>query len=98
MLINSLTKGTDIENKVKEWKIEHACVSNISNIDGKLGATYWKNFAKRQGHRIASKKGEKFELGRQNWCAYANFHLMHNNIDEEMISARIAEEGYLSNH
>ena len=60
MLINSLIKGTDIENKVKEWKIEHACVSDISNVDGELGATCWKNFTKRQGHRIASKKGENF--------------------------------------
>ena len=64
MLINSLIKGTDIENKVKEWKIKHAHISDISNVDSKLGATYWKNFAKRKGHRIVSKKGEKFELDR----------------------------------
>ena len=92
MLINSLIKGTEIENKVKEWKIKHACVSDTSNADGKLGATYWKNFTKRHGHRIVSKKGEKFELDRQNWCTCANFHLMHNNTGEEMISAGIAEE------
>jgi len=43
-LINSLIEGTEIENKVKEWKIKHTYVENTEKIEGIIGSGYWMRF------------------------------------------------------
>ena len=40
MLTNSLVKGIEIQNKIKEWKMKYTYISDTRNIDSKLGATY----------------------------------------------------------
>jgi len=39
-----------------------------------------------------TKKGEKYELDRQNWTTYSNFKLMYDNIAIEMVDSGIAIE------
>ena len=76
-LINSLTKGTDVEEKLKNCKLKHARVNSIDNCNRSAGTGYWQGFKRRNAHRVVTKKGEKFELDRQNWTTCSNFKMMH---------------------
>ena len=38
-----------------------------------------------------SKHGQKHDLDRQNWMAYANFKLMYENFGSEMLEAGVAK-------
>ena len=46
---------------------------------------------KRNRHRIVSKRGQKYELDRQNWTTYANFADMYNHCSHEMEHAGVAK-------
>ena len=45
---------------------------------------------RRQDHRIISKRGQKYELDRQNWSPCSDFYQMSENIASEMVDAGIA--------
>ena len=38
-----------------------------------LGCGYFKGFKKRNAHRIVSKRGQKYEMDRDNWTTFRNF-------------------------
>ena len=63
-LINSLIKNTEIELAMKQWKLANAHAYEVDDVDGAVGCRHWKGFMRQQGHRIASKRGQKYELGR----------------------------------
>ena len=43
-----------------------------------LGMGYWRDFMKRNVHKVKAKKGLKFDCKRADWCTYPNFELMYN--------------------
>ena len=47
---------------------------------------------KRNGDKIISRRGQKYELDRSNWTTYQNFCLMYDDIEEELIHAGLAEK------
>ena len=46
---------------------------------------------KRNKHRLASKRGQKYSLDRQNWTMYHNFLHIYKHTFEEMVPAGVAE-------
>ena len=90
-LINSMMKGTVMETRMKQWKISNTYVADVSKVDGSVGHGYWRGFCNRQSHRIVTKRGQKFELDRQNWCTYSNFKMMYDNVGDYLIEAGVAE-------
>ena len=85
-LINSLIKDTPIQEELVAWK-----ATNTPNTSGVVGKGYWRSFLKRNKNKIVSKRGQKYELNRQNWTTYANFVHMYNNVINEMVEAGVAE-------
>ncbi len=51
---------------------------------------YWRDFMKRNGHLIKSKKAVKFESKRADRCIYHNFSIMYREVYEEMVKGGIA--------
>ena len=45
---------------------------------------------KRNRNKIVSKRGQKYELDRQNWTTYSNFCDMYDHCAQEMVSAGVA--------
>ena len=86
-LINSLISEQPIQKELIEWKREYS-----NNIDGAVGQSYWRAFLKRNTHRIVSKRGQKYELDRQNWTMYANFVNMYDQCIDQMVRAGVARK------
>ena len=85
LLVNSLIIGTRIQSELVAWKKK-----NTPNFTGTLGRGYWVNFMKRNKSKIVGKRGQKYELSRQNWTTYNNFVQMHNHIIGELVDAGLA--------
>lgn len=111
-LANSIIAGTQYETNLIAWKQRHCVFARkkLTRGDGNkdkddtsakkddhlLGWGYWRNFMKRNGHLIKSKKAVKFDFKRAEWCTYRNFKVMYDEIYKEMekggIAARIEGE------
>ena len=85
LLVNSLISGTNIQRELVKWK-----QTNTPNFTGTLGRGYWVNFMKRNRNKIVGKRGQKYELSRQNWTTYNNFVQMYNHIIDELVDAKLA--------
>ena len=85
-LINDLIDSTNVQQDLIEWKR-----GNTSNGDGKVGKGYWYGFLKRHRDKLVSRRGQKYELNRQNWTTYSNFVSMYSHIIHEMLEAGVAE-------
>ena len=86
-LINSLITDTPIQKELEIWKEKYS-----NNTSGSVGQSYWRAFLKRNAHKIISKRGQKYELDRQNWTTYANFVDMYNQCIEQMVRAGVAKK------
>ena len=86
LLINSLIKGSKIQDELIRWKN-----NNTPNCIGTVGIGYWSKFMKRHKDKIVSKRGQKYELNRQNWTTYNNFVQIYNHIIEELVNAGVTE-------
>jgi len=85
-LINNLISGTEYEDRLVKWKQKYT-VNSLPTVS----RGYWYSFMKRNRHRIVSKRGQKYELDRQNWTTYANFADMYNHCSHEMEHAGVAK-------
>ena len=85
-LINNLISGTEYEERLVQWKQKYT-VNTLPTVS----RGYWYSFMKRNRHRIVSKRGQKYELDRQNWTTYANFADMYNHCAIEMEHAGVAK-------
>ena len=81
-LVNSIIEGTKVQDNLKKWKQK-----NTPNSTGTVGQGYWRSFLKRYKNQIVSKRGQKYELNRQNWTTYANFSNMYNHAIDAMVDA-----------
>ena len=86
-LINSLISEQPIQKELVEWKKRYS-----NNEDGSVGKNYWRSFLKRNSHRIVSKRGQKYELDRQNWTTYANFVNMYDQCIDQMVRVGVAKK------
>ena len=84
-LVNSIIEGTKVQDNLKKWKQK-----NTPNSTGTVGQGYWRSFLKRYKNQIVSKRGQKYELNRQNWTTYANFSNMYNHAIDAMVDAGLA--------
>ena len=84
-LINDLINGTTLQEKLVKWKQKYTV-----NDDNTVSRGYWYSFMRRNRHKIVSKRGQKYELDRQNWTTYANFAHMYNHCAIEMEQAGVA--------
>jgi len=57
---------------------------HTSDFSGTVGKKYWRNFMRRHGDKIQSKRGQNYSLDRTNWSTYANFGDMYDHNIEEM--------------
>jgi len=87
LLVNSLIEGTKIQEELIEWK-----KTNTPNCTGTVGRGYWRKFMRRNKSKIVGKRGQKYELNRQNWTTYNNFVQMYDHIIDEMMDAGLAVE------
>ena len=85
-LINNLISGTEYEDRLVQWKKKYTL-----NALPTVSRGYWYKFMKRNQHRIVSKRGQKYELDRQNWTTYANFADMYKHCAVEMEHAGVAQ-------
>ena len=69
---------------------------SCSKNDGSVGLSYWRSFMKRNGDKIVSTKGQKYELDRSKWTNYRNFDKMYEQIEEEMIEAKVTSQIYMA--
>ena len=53
-LINSLTKGIDVEEKLKNLKLKHDCVNSVDNYNESADTGYWQGLKRMNAHRIAT--------------------------------------------
>ena len=84
-LVNSLIDGTKAQQDLIQWKTKYT-----NNIGTSVGKGYWRGFMRRNGNKICSKRGAKYELDRASWSTYANFTDMYDHIIEEMVDAGVA--------
>ncbi len=76
-LINSIIKGTGVEDMVCEWKKKHLKESEIDEDTGPLlGHKYWLNFMKRHP-QLKSKNALCFDSLRDDWCTVSNVAQMY---------------------
>ena len=85
-LINNLISGTEYEDRLVKWKQKYT-VNSLPTVS----RGYWYSFMKRNRHRIVSKRGQKYELDRQNWTTYANFADMYSHCSHEMEHAGVTK-------
>ena len=85
-LMNDLIKGTDIFDALKEFQM----VRKLGGDDFEYGtatAGWWRGFHRRQGHKIVSKRGERFAKNRSDWTKRSNLVVMYDVIYDEMVDA-----------
>ena len=86
-LINSLISEMPIQKDLEEWKKKFS-----NNESGSVGKGYWRSFLKRNAQKIVSKRGQKYELDRQNCTTYANFVDMYDQCIAQMVRAGVAKK------
>ena len=84
-LDNSLIKGTKIQEELVEWKKR-----NTPDNTGALGIGYLHGFLRRNRTKLVSRRGQKYELNRQNWTTFANFRYMVSHTMSEMVDDGVA--------
>jgi hypothetical protein len=89
-LVNSIIKGTLTEKEVIEFKARYSHGDKKSE-SAELGKGYYNGFLKRNGHRLVSKRGEKFAANRAEWSTYENFVKMYDGVYDEMVDSGVAE-------
>ena len=60
-LIDDSIAGTSAQTELVAWKRKH---SIVGGIEDQIGLKYWSNFKKRNGDKIVTRRGQKFELDR----------------------------------
>jgi hypothetical protein len=90
-LVNSLIKGSDIEDELIAFKKRRYKNLPLEECK-KVGKGWWSGFLRRNGHRIVTKRGQKFESNRADWCKEVYIRQMYDVIYDNMVEAGIAEK------
>ena len=76
-----------IQEELLQWKQKY---SNDSLGTVEIG--YWNRFIKRHKDKLVTKRGQKYELNRQNWTTYTNFANMYSHVEDEMADIGFGKE------
>ena len=90
-LIRSLVLKDDLKEEKLNW-IKSNCHPKSEDDDELLGKGYWRNFMKRNKHKLRSQKGRLFPQSRDEWCTLENIKEMYNMIYNLLTSAGVAED------
>ena len=85
-LINDCIAGTSAQTELVAWKRKH---SIVGGIEDQIGLKYWSNFKKRNGDKIVTRRGQKFELDRAEWTTYRNFKSIYDSVGGEFEYAKV---------
>ena len=89
-LVNDMiVEGTQMQEALKEFQSTRRLSSDLFEL-GKAGRGWWNGFMKRHGHRLVTKKGERFACDRSYWTTLANIQQMYDVIYDAMVDASIA--------
>ena len=90
-LMTDLIKGTTMKEELKEFQIARKLGSKDFDY-GTISRSWWRGFMRRHGHKVVSKRGEKFACVRADWTKTSNLQNMYNAIYNynEFVDARIA--------
>ena len=90
-LANDFISRTQTEKDVIDFKTKY--YFNNSKDDERLSYRgYFKGFKKRNDHRIVSKRGQNYEMDRDNCTTYHNFSNMYDHSIEKMRDDGVAEK------
>ena len=84
-MVNAVIQGNRMQKEIIEWKARYSN-DNLPT----LGVGYWRGFMKRNKDQLVSKRGQKYELNRDNWTTYQNFNSMYKHNIGEMEDAGVA--------
>jgi hypothetical protein len=88
-LINDLINNTIHQDCLIAWKHKQG-IKQLPDEIGRIGSKYWYSFLERNKQKIETKKGRKFELDRSNWTKYRYFKSMYEDIEKELVDAKVA--------
>jgi hypothetical protein len=88
-LINSMVEGTEVQEKVCEWKKKHLKEHKINKDGPTLGQKYWLNLMKRHP-QLKSKNALHFDSLRDDWCTAENIGQIYDQIYEAMVHSNVA--------
>ena len=87
-LANDLIRDTPVEQQITEWK--RSINLKVNENEPVLGRKYWSLFKKRWGHKLVSKRGQKFAMDRNNSLTYSNMKQMYDDVYDSMVDAGVA--------
>ena len=90
-LANSLIKGTQHQENLRQWKKKHIR-HNDGEDTGRVGQGFFNNFMKRWGHKLVTKSGKTFASDRNDWQKLCFFEQMYDNVYTELVESGLAEK------
>ena len=91
-LCNELISGTEIQQKLIEFKISRNIYAESVEDLGHVGRHYWKKFLKRNSNELKAKPGRKYAIDRSSWTTIMNFSDMYEHVEEVMCESKIAHK------
>ena len=91
-LCNELIAGTEIQQKLIEFKISRQIYAGSVADLGRVGRHYWKKFLPRNKNELRAKPGRKYAVDRSSWTTIMNFSDMYEHVEEIMCQSNIAHK------
>ena len=91
-LCNELITGTEIQQRLLDFKISRNIYAESLEALGRVGRHYWKKFLKRNRNELRAKPGRKFALDRSSWSTIMNFSDMYDHVESVMVDSNIAHK------
>ena len=93
-LLQSLIHNTPSQQRLKDYqrKIFHSRghYDIAESYLGTITKNYYYGFMRRYKDIIASNRGRRFEISRQNWTNYRNFNNMYLDVERMLVDAKLA--------
>ena len=89
-LCNKLIAGTEIQEKLIQFKISRNIYAESPEELGRVGRHYWKRFLRRNRQELRAKPGRKFAIDRSSWSTLMNFSDMYDHVEAVMVESNIA--------
>ena len=91
-LCNELIAGTEIQQKLIEFKISRQIYAGSVADLGRVGRHYWKKFLLRNKNELRAKPGRKYAVDSSSWTTIMNFSDMYEHVEEIMCQSNIAHK------
>jgi hypothetical protein len=88
-LMNNLVDRTSIQQNIIAFQRSRK-LGKDEVKNGKVTRGWWRGFLRRHGHKIVTKRGEKFATNRHDWTTLSNIQQMYEVIYDEFVDANVA--------